>query len=86
MEDKMLVEGILWDTKVLADLCLHGTIESATEENHHMFQMALKDILTMQNEIYNFMSAEGWYTTEAVEQTKLNQAKNKFQKLIEGNE
>ena len=32
------------------------------------------------------MSAEGWYTTEAVEQTKLNQAKNKFQKLIEGNE
>jgi len=31
MEDKMLMEGLLWDTKVMADLCLHGSIESSTE-------------------------------------------------------
>ncbi len=81
MEDKMLMEGILWDTKVLADLCLHGSMESATEDVHKTFLVALKDVLHMQNEIYNVMSENGWYSSDNVTETKLTQAKQKFQKL-----
>lgn len=83
MEDKMLMEGLLWDTKVLADLCLHGSIESSTKEVHESFLIALKDVLQMQNDIYNLMSNEGWYQTEAVEKTKIEQAKQKFSMLME---
>ena len=78
MDDKMLMEGLLWNTKSMADLCMHGTIESGTKNVHEAFQNALKEILSMQNEIYETMSNEGWYQPEEVEQTKIDQIKQKF--------
>lgn len=86
MEDKMLMEGLLWDTKVLADLCLHGSIESSNENVHKTFLLALQDVMCMQNDIYNVMSKNSWYTTEEVEEDKILQAKQKFSKLVEGEE
>ena len=83
MEDKMLMEGLLWDTKVLADLCLHGTIESSSANVHEMFLTGLKEVLHMQHEIYQLMSEEGWYSTDTVSQTKLDQVIQKFSKLVE---
>ena len=56
MEDKMLMEGLLWDTKVMADLCLHGSIESSTEMVHKTFLIGLKDVMSKKNDIYNLMS------------------------------
>ncbi len=79
----MILEGLLWDTKVLADLCLHGSIESGTEGVHETFLIGLKEILTMQHEIYLTMQEQGWYTTENVEAKKLEDAQNKFQQLLE---
>ena len=35
MDDKTMLEGILWDLKVLGDLCLHGSIESSVDEVHN---------------------------------------------------
>lgn len=86
MEDRMLMEGLLMDVKVMADLCLHGSIESSTEDVHKTFLVALKDVLTMQNDIYTVMSNEGWYTLCNVEETKIQKAKQKFSKLAEGEE
>ena len=83
MQDKMLMEGLLWDTKVLSDLCLHGSIESATKEVHETFFGALKDILGMQHDIYKLMSDEGWYRADVVSQSKLDEAIQKFRKLVE---
>lgn len=37
MENKIMLEGILWDLKVMADLLLHGSIESATKNVHKTF-------------------------------------------------
>lgn len=85
MEDRLLMEGLLFDTKVMADLCLHGAIESSTEEVHKQFSTALKDVLSMQHEIYTIMSNEGWYQMNQVEQKKLDQAKRKFATLMEEN-
>lgn len=83
MQDKMLMEGLLWDTKVVSDLCMHGAIESSTKEVHEAFLVALKEVLAMQHEIYKLMSDEGWYTADTVSQTKLDQAIEKFRKLVE---
>lgn len=76
--DKYLLEGLLWDTKVLSDLCLHGTIESSTPEVHSLFESSLKDILTMQNEIYKKMEENGFYQVTQVEKTKIMETKSKF--------
>lgn len=83
MEDKLLMEGLLFDMKVMADLCLHGAIESSTEEVHKTFIGGLKDILSMQNSIYQMMSEEGYYTMQNVEKTKIDQAKQKFAQFID---
>jgi len=78
MNDKDLLEDILLTVKVASDLYLHGTIESATPNVHSTFDKALCDSLKMQNEIYSKMSAKGWYPTQQAEQTKIDQAKQKF--------
>lgn len=83
MSDKMLMEGLLWDTKVMADLCLHGSIESATDEVHKTFLIGLKEVMTMQNDIYTTMSDQGWYKTDQVLESKLTQAKEKFSTALE---
>lgn len=83
MEDKMIMEGILWDTKVLSDLCLHGSIESGTKEVHEIFFGALKDILSMQHELYTIMSNEGWYQTSDAPQKNVDQVKQKFSTFFE---
>jgi spore coat protein CotF len=83
MEDKFLMEGLLWDTKVLIDLCMHGSIESSTKDVHETFLVALKDVLQMQHEIYQAMSEMGFYTTTEVEQSKIDKVMQKFKSFAE---
>ena len=42
------------------------------------FNCALNDFLKMQSDTYSKMSAKGWYPTQTAEQTKIDQAKQKF--------
>ena len=65
---------------------LHGVIESSTEDVHKTFLEGLKEILTMQNNVYQEMSEQGWYTMESVEKLKLESAKKKFLTLAKGEE
>ncbi|BCZ48754.1 spore coat protein F [Clostridium gelidum] len=78
MNDKDLLEDILLTVKGGSDLYLHGTIESATPNIHSVFDKTLNDSLKMQNEIYNKMSSKGWYPAQQAEQTKIDQARQKF--------
>lgn len=78
MNDRDLMEGILLTTKGVCDLYMHGTIESATANVHQAFSTALNETLTMQDSIYQQMSAKGWYTEDQVPQQKLNQLRQKF--------
>lgn len=78
MNDKDIMEGILLLVKGAADLYLHGTIESNTQNVHTTFDSALCDVLKMQNEIYTKMSNKGWYPTEKVEQQKIDKVSQKF--------
>lgn len=78
MDDKNIMENMLLTTKGLCDLYMHGTIESATTNVHSTFDKALKDSLTMQEDLYKKMAAKGWYPSEQAEQQKIQQVKQKF--------
>ena len=78
MDDKNLMENMLLLEKGVCDLYLHGTIESTTPGVHQTFTTALNSALGLQDTIYTKMSEKGWYTTEAAEQNKITQLKQKF--------
>ena len=78
MDDKNLMENILLLEQGVCDLYMHGSIESSTQNIHQAFKTALNESLTMQDTIYDQMAAKGWYPTEQVEQSKVEQVKQKF--------
>ncbi|MCD7807897.1 MAG: spore coat protein [Erysipelotrichaceae bacterium] len=80
MNDKELMEGLLLTTKGVADLYLHGTIESSTSHVHSSFDHALCETLKMQNQIYDAMSQQGWYKTEQAQMNEIQKVKQKFTK------
>ena len=84
MDDKTMLEGILWDLKVLGDLCLHGSIESGVNELHNSFIKALNEILELQNELFSVMSNLGMYNVTNVEVSKINKTLSKYNATLEG--
>lgn len=78
MDDRCIMENLLLTTKGVCDLYLHGTIESSTANVRQTFDQALNDSLCMQNEIYQKMSAKGWYQTEQAESAKIQKVKNQY--------
>ena len=77
MDDKNLMESLLLTTKGVGDLYLHGSIESSTAKVRGVFDSSLTRTLQMQKEIYDKMKEKGWYPTQNVEQSKINQTKQK---------
>ena len=78
MNDQAIMENILLTTKGVADLYLHGAIESSTPNVHQTFSTALDSTLCMQDQVYQKMSAKGWYQTTPAQQTEIDQVKQKF--------
>ncbi len=78
MESKLIMNTLLTVTKDVSDILYHGSIESSTTNIHTTFRNILNETLDIQNEIFKFMEQKGWYTLEQVEQTKIDQVKNKF--------
>ena len=78
MDDKNLMQNLLLLEKGCCDLYLHGAVESATQNVLGAFNSALDDSLSMQGEIFSKMSDKGWYNIPDVEQTKVDQLKQKF--------
>ena len=78
MDDKNLMQNLLLLEKGCCDLYLHGAVESATGNVLGAFNSALDDSLSMQGEIFSKMSDKGWYNIPDVEQTKVDQLKQKF--------
>lgn len=78
MNDRDLMEDLLLVVKGAADLYLHGTIESSTENIHTAFNDELNCSLKVQHEIYTKMASKGWYPAEQAEQQKIDKVKQKF--------
>lgn len=78
MQDKQLMENLLLLEKGACDLYLHGTLESGTEQVHQTFQTALNDSLRMGSDLYDQMTAKGWYTEEQAQGQKVSTVKQKY--------
>ena len=78
MNDQAIMENLLLTTKGVCDLYLHGAIESATPQVNQTFDAALNESLAMQEEIYQQMSAKGWYQNQQAPGQQLQQVKQKF--------
>ncbi len=82
MTDKDLMQDILLIEKGVCDLYMHGSIESSTDNVHRAFKTALNNSLCMQDSIYNSMMAKGWYSSQDVEKTKIDNVKQKFNTMM----
>ncbi|MCH5321435.1 MAG: spore coat protein [Eubacterium sp.] len=78
MDDQNLMENILLLEKGVCDLYMHGSIESSTDNVHQAFKTALNESLCIQDTIYDEMTAKGWYSTQQVEQTKIDNVRQKY--------
>ena len=79
MEDKFLMENILYASKVINDLYMHGVIESSNEKVMDLFKKMISETLKMHNEIYEAMCNAGIYTVSNVDNEKINQTKEKLE-------
>ncbi len=78
MNDQTIMENLLLTVKGACDLYMHGAIESATPNVHQAFNSALNSTLCMQDQVYQKMSAKGWYTTTPADQQQIDAVKQKF--------
>lgn len=84
MDNKTMLEGILWDLKCLSDLFMHGTIESADNKAvHDTFMDSLNSVLEMQENLYTLMSEEDMYKVTTVSETKIKNTREKFNENLE---
>ena len=84
MDDKTMLEGILWDLKVLGDLCLHGSIESGTLDVHSCFVKSLNEVLNLQYDLFKEMSELGMYNVTNVEVSKIKKTYSKYNASLDG--
>ena len=80
-QERMLCETILMETKGMADLYMHGTIESATPNVRTAMNDSLREVLMMQQTIYDHMARKGWYPPTQAPQDQINQTRQKFRNM-----
>ena len=78
MDDKNLMQNLLLLEKGCCELYMHGAVESANPNVLNAFSSAYDDSLSMQGEIFSKMADKGWYNVCDVEQTKIDQLRQKF--------
>ena len=81
MDDKILMENLLYTVKTTSGLFFNGTIESSTANVRNAFDSALNKSLQMQKDIFGKLSEKGWYQTTPVEQQKITQTAQKFSQM-----
>lgn len=83
MDDKYLMENLMFGSKVINDLYMHGFIESTNEKVFVTFTKALQDTSKMHYEIFKAMETAGFYNMKNVEESKIKQTKQKLESSLE---
>lgn len=79
MNDKFLMENLMFGSKVINDLYMHGFIESTNDSVFVAFTKALQETAKMHNEIFKAMEKAGFYSISNVEEKKIKQLKEKME-------
>ena len=83
MEDKYLMEKVLYARKVINDLYMHGVIESANEKIMDVFNKSLSEALKMHNELFLAMKEAEIYSVSNIDDSKIKQTKKKLENNCE---
>ena len=78
-DDKAMAEDLLISQKALTGNYNTFLCESATPEVISALSDILNDEHRIQNELFTKMSAKGWYPTPKAEDTKISEARTKFE-------
>ena len=78
MTDRDMMEAFLTSTKNACDLYMHGVLEASTPQVRQTLSRALNESLVMQDEIYQVMSQQGWYTPKQAQPQQIDQVRSKF--------
>lgn len=79
MGDKYLMENLMFGSKVINDLYMHGFIESTNDSVFAAFTKALQETSKMHQEIFKAMETAGFYTMKNIEESKIKQTKQKLE-------
>lgn len=78
LADKDILMDVLASQKFITDGYNTYANECATPALKTDFMNILNDEHRIQNEVFTEMQKRGWYPTEAADQNKVNQAKQKY--------
>lgn len=78
MNNKCIYENILTLTKSLSMLYMNGTVESSTKDVRDFMEKGLKDVLKMQDDLYQTMSDDGYYSVSNVTESNITKLLNKI--------
>ncbi|MBQ9784074.1 MAG: spore coat protein [Clostridia bacterium] len=81
MTDKEMMTDLLSTEKFMTGVYNTYCCEAATPALRSCLMSLMQDTHRMQEETFDDMSARGWYQLEKAEDTKLNQEKQKFNKM-----
>ncbi len=84
MNDKLLMEQILYSSKVINDLLMHGVIEASNDKIMVLYNKAINNTLKLHNDIYKAMEKASFYVTNNVKEDEILKLKNKLTTLVEG--
>lgn len=79
--DQDILTDMLSTQKFVTDGYNTFTNECATPAVKTDFMNILSEEHNMQSEVFTEMQKRGWYPTEAADQNKVNQAKQKYQSM-----
>ena len=76
--NKLAFENYLLVLKSTVEVYVHGTLESSNKDVKDLLKNSLNNILDMQEETYKQMTMCGWYQTNNVDTSKINQTLTKI--------
>ncbi len=79
MSDQYLMNHLMYGSKVINDLYMHGFIEATNEKVFVCFTKALQETSKMHNEIFKEMDNMGFYNMTNVDEKKIKQTKEKLE-------
>lgn len=79
MEEKFLMENVLFANRVINDLYLHGTMESSNDSVMNAFYKGIQETLKMHNELYKAMAEAGFYQVQNITEDKISQTLSKLE-------
>lgn len=77
------MENVLYASKVINDLYMHGVIESANEKIMDVFNKSLSEALKMHNELFLAMKEAEIYSVSNIDDSKIKQTKKKLENNCE---